>query len=240
MSVTNDYNKEIESYFKDVKKYKPLPREEEVRIGKKIKDGDFSELDKLITSNLKFVISIAKKYKGHGVPFSDLISEGNIGLIKAASKYDYSMNTKFISYAVWWIRQSLNECIKKDISFEDNIDTTDNSDMKEVSIDGYLSNEDLCDEGMNFQLFEEEETKETEDFKKSCIDDMFTVLTDNEISILSNYFGLNGKEELTLDELGEKYSLTKERIRQIKERALRKMRVNAMQSDELFVVEDYI
>lgn len=106
-----DYCKEIQTYFDDINKYKPLLKKKRDELVK-IKAGDRAAIEKLVTSNLKFVVSIAKKYKNYGVPFSDLIAEGNIGLVRAAYKFDYKRDIKFISYAVWWIRQAIQEYIK--------------------------------------------------------------------------------------------------------------------------------
>ena len=111
---------EIDVYFKEIKKYKPLSKKEEYKLIDKIQRGDEKALQTLVNANLKFVVSIAKKYRKSGVCFSDLISEGNIGLIKAAKKFDVRKGTKFITYAVWWIRSGIQECIdnyKKENTF---------------------------------------------------------------------------------------------------------------------------
>ena len=104
---------EIDSYFSEIKKYKHLTNAEEKELAEKIKQGDEKALNKLVTSNLKFVVNIAKAYRKSGVPFSDLISEGNVGLMKAAKKFDGNKNIRFISYAVWWVKNSIQECIEE-------------------------------------------------------------------------------------------------------------------------------
>lgn len=225
-----DYCREIQTYFDDINKYKPLLKKEERIIGKKIKNGDANSIDKLITSNLKFVVSIAKNYKTYGVPFSDLISEGNIGLIKAAYKFDYKKDIKFISYAVWWIRQSIQEYIKK-TTLNNSRELSDiriNSECASVDENG----DDLVYDNITPNTISDEETFDLDEFKKNSVKNLLDCLTNRESDIISCYFGLNNTEGLTLEEIGDKYGLTKERVRQIKEKALRKLRVNALLSDD--------
>lgn len=225
-----DYCREVQTYFDDINKYKPLLKKEERIIGKKIKNGDTISIEKLITSNLKFVVSIAKNYKTYGVPFSDLISEGNIGLIKAAYKFDYKRDIKFISYAVWWIRQSIQEYIKK-TTLNNSRELSDimvNSECASVDENGG----DLTYDSTTPNTISDEEMIDLDEFKKNSVNNLLDCLTNRESDIISCYFGLNNTESLTLEEIGYKYGLTKERVRQIKEKALRKLRVNALLSDD--------
>lgn len=225
-----DYCRGIQTYFDDINKYKPLLKKEEKRIGKRIKAGDRAAIEKLVTSNLKFVVSIAKKYKNYGVPFSDLIAEGNIGLVRAAYKFDYKRDIKFISYAVWWIRQAIQEYIKK-VTLNNTKELSDikvNSNCASVDENG----EDLSDNKMTPNTLSDDESNDLDEYKKSSVNKLLECLSHRESDIISCYFGLNNTEDLTLEEIGSKYNLTKERVRQIKEKALRKLRVNALLSND--------
>lgn len=225
-----DYCREIQTYFDDINKYKPLLKKEEKRIGKRIKAGDRAAIEKLVTSNLKFVVSIVKKYKNYGVPFSDLIAEGNIGLVRAAYKFDYKRDIKFISYAVWWIRQAIQEYIKK-VTLNNTKELSDikvNSNCASVDENG----EDLSDNKMTPNTLSDDESNDLDEYKKSSVNKLLECLSHRESDIISCYFGLNNTEDLTLEEIGSKYNLTKERVRQIKEKALRKLRVNALLSSD--------
>lgn len=225
-----DYCKEIQTYFDDINKYKPLLKKEERRIGKKIKAGDRAAIEKLVTSNLKFVVSIAKKYKNYGVPFSDLIAEGNIGLVRAAYKFDYKRDIKFISYAVWWIRQAIQEYIKK-VTLSNTKELSDirvSSNCASVDENG----DDLSDSKIIPNTLSDDEFNDLEEYKKNSVNKLLECLSHRESDIISCYFGLNNTDDLTLEEIGVKYNLTKERVRQIKEKALRKLRVNALLSND--------
>lgn len=225
-----DYCKKIQTYFDDINKYKPLLKKEERRIGKKIKAGDRAAIEKLVTSNLKFVVSIAKKYKNYGVPFSDLIAEGNIGLVRAAYKFDYKRDIKFISYAVWWIRQAIQEYIKK-VTLSNTKELSDirvNSNCASVDENG----DDLSDSKIIPNTLSDDEFNDLEEYKKNSVNKLLECLSHRESDIISCYFGLNNTDDLTLEEIGVKYNLTKERVRQIKEKALRKLRVNALLSND--------
>lgn len=229
-SQQTDYCKEIQTYFDDINKYKPLLKREEIRIGKKIKAGDRAAIEKLITSNLKFVVSIAKKYKNYGVPFSDLISEGNIGLVRAAYKFDYKKDIKFISYAVWWIRQAIQEYIKK-------VTLCNTKELSDISVNSNCvlvdeNGDELLDNTMTPNILIYDEDDDLEEYKKNSVNKLLECLSNRESDIISCYFGLNDVDDLTLEEIGIKYNLTKERVRQIKEKALRKLRVNALLSND--------
>lgn len=229
-SQQTDYCREIQTYFNDINKYKPLLKTEERKIGKKIKNGEKAAIEQLITSNLKFVVSIAKRYKSYGIPFSDLISEGNIGLVRAAYKFDYKKDVKFISYAVWWIRQAIQEYIKK-ITLNNSRELSDlivNSNCASIDENG----EELTDYRMMPNTSSDDEYSDLDEHKKTSVKKLLECLSNRESDIISYYFGLNNTEDLTLEEIGDKYSLTKERVRQIKEKAIRKLRVNVLCSDD--------
>ena len=221
---------EIDSYFEDIKKYRPLTSREEKVLAEKIQKGDKEALDKLVNANLKFVVNYAKQYRKSGVPFSDLISEGNLGLIKAAQKFDASKNVKFISYAVWWIRNSIQECISKY-----------NGNEEEVNRDSYMFDNCRSTEyDISTQIVNNEFEEELSDLqsREITVSELMKTLKKREINILSLYFGLYDGKEMTLDEIGQEMELTKERVRQIKDRALVKLKVNALASDEFYTFKE--
>ena len=220
---------EIDKYFADVKKYKPLTKKEEFELSDKIKKGDKEALQKLVNANLRFVVTIAKQYRNTGVCFSDIISEGNIGLIKAANKFDKSKGVKFISYAVWWIRSSINEYINSLNKY--NIVSGD---------DTYLNNSINAEYEYNANLINSEFEDEISDkqSRNTSIDDLLQSLETREKKILALYFGLYGNNECTLDEIGQEMKLTKERVRQIKDKAMVKLKCSALMSDEFEVYKN--
>lgn len=226
MKRTQTFEKldEIDAYFEDIKKYRPLSSREEKELAVKIRKGDKSALDKLVNANLKFVVNYAKQYRKSGVPFSDLISEGNIGLIKAAEKFDETKGVKFISYAVWWIRNSIQECINRYLGNVEEVNAEahvfDNCKKVEYDYSSKIVNEEFEEELTNLQS------------RESTISELMKTLKKREIRILSLYFGLYDGKEMTLDEIGQEMDLTKERVRQIKDKALVKLKVNALSSDE--------
>jgi len=232
MKKTQNYDKieEIDLYFKDIEKYVPLTSKEESELAAKIKNGDKKALDKLVKANLKFVVNHAKQYRKSGVPFSDLISEGNIGLMKAAEKFDGTRGIRFISYAVWWIRNSIQECIERyngstdEVSAEDYVMEKGNNSEYEYS--SQIVNNEFEEELTNIQS------------RENTIAELMKTLKKREIKILSLYFGLYDGKEMTLDEIGQEMQLTKERVRQIKDKALVKLKVNALSSDEFFTFRE--
>lgn len=229
-SLQTDYNDEIKRYFKDIKKIKPLSRSAEKEIGIRVKNGDESAKNELIRANLKFVVNVAKKYKGFGVPFTDLIAEGNIGLIKAANKFDYARDVKFISYAVWWIKQSIQECIKRNNTVDNMEGSTEDSLVEK----GAIGNADDLKVNSKSVLVQDEyaNQEELDNERKLAINELFVGLPPRERDILKYSFGLSNGKQLTLEEIGLKYKLTKERVRQLKEKALRKVRINALSHPE--------
>ncbi len=259
--VNFDSDDSISKYFKDVRKSVLLTHDEEINLAKKIKDGDQKAIHKLVNANLKFVISIAKDYQGQGLPLSDLISEGNLGLIKAANRFDHNRGFRFISYAVWWIKQSIIQSLndnarivrlpsnvinklsylKKEIAkFEyanerepvyGEIFDKDKEVMSLINFPKCASLNDVINEDGDELI--ELIPSESQDEGKLLIDDRIKnelnktleVLDDRERVIVKCYFGVDtGCEAMTLEAIGEKYSLTKERIRQIKNKALQKLR----------------
>lgn len=246
----------ISKYLKDVRKLGMITPEEEVVLARKIQEGDAKAAEKLVMSNLRFVISVAKEYQNQGLPLADLIAEGNVGLIKAAQKFDPERGFRFISYAVWWVKQaiiqSLNDHsrtvrlpvnvtnniskLKKEISsFEQKNGRKPSENEMEMGVllQPFCSslNESINEDGdelvdiIEDNSFErpDESFQKPADLLKIELEKTLSILSPREKTIIELYFGLNGTP-LTLEEIGEDYSLTKERIRQIKEKALRKLR----------------
>lgn len=262
--VNFDTDDVVSKYFKDVRKSVVLAPIEEVELAKRIKDGDKNALEKLVKANLKFVVSIAKEYQGKGLPLSDLINDGNFGLLKAASRFDHRKGFRFISYAVWWIRQSILQSLaenarivrlpaniilkisklRKEIAkFEIQNEREPvfgeifDKDDEAISLFTYPShtslNEVINEEGDEMieliSCDEDDENKyDVTDEVKSKINEVLSILSDREREIIECYFGVNIESEpMTLEAIGERFGLTKERIRQIKEKAIRKLRHNA-------------
>jgi len=221
-----DFERSSVDYFKEISKLSPLSKEEEYTLWEQYKkNNDLSARDKIIKSNLKFVASVAKPYIGMGLSYSDLISEGNIGLIKALDKFDHKKGFKTISYSVWWIRQTILEALKKRNLLKGDETLTQENNEEESSQD---SEYEIIEHDNFIEVFNFDEIKKTDDL--SVINNLMNVLNDREKYVISNYFGLNYTEELTLEEIGAKIGLTKERIRQIKECALKKLRTEALKN----------
>lgn len=208
----NDYEAEIDYYFESLKPYEKLTREQERELGFKIQKGDRNALNMLVEHNLRFVVNIAKGYRERGVPFADLISEGNLGLIHAASKYDPNKNIRFISYAVWWVRCYINDFIESQIN------------NYEVSTDDYTDYQYREDQ-INTEF---EENLNSLNDRKSTIADLLICLKDRERKVIQMSFGLNGEKEMTLDEISKVTDLSMERIRQIKDNAIMKLKCEVL------------
>ena len=252
----------ISNYLKEVRKINVLTPDEESEITKRIADGDQKAIDTLVNANLRFVISIAKEYQGQGIPLVDLINEGNYGLIKAAKKFDHTRGFRFISYAVWWVKQSILQSLcdnSRMVRLPVNITNQLSKIKKEISafeqenhrmpINGEMDlsvlNHPTCG-SLNDKINEDgdevldvipdntfigpDEDIYSEDVLKSQLEKTLSVLSDREKDIIKMYFGLDG-QPMTLEQIGEEYGLTKERIRQVKEKSLRKLRAN---SENLF------
>ena len=251
-------------YFKEIRKSTILTQKEEIDLAKKIKRGNQNAINRLVNANLKFVVSIAKEYQGQGLPLSDLINEGNYGLIKAATRFDHKKGFRFISYAVWWIKQSIIQSLNENarvVRLPANVINKLSKLNKEIS-KFELENErepvfgeifDKYNEAFSLikypkhsslnQIINEDGDELLElipdditdkdaleiDIKlKEQINKTLSILNERERVIIELYFGINsGCESMTLESIGERYSLTKERIRQIKEKAIRKLRHNS-------------
>ncbi|KAF0130424.1 MAG: sigma-70 family RNA polymerase sigma factor [Bacteroidales bacterium] len=265
--VTNRETASLDKYLQEIGKVELITAEEEVELAQRIKQGDRAALEKLTKANLRFVVSVSKQYQNQGLSLPDLINEGNLGLIKAAQRFDETRGFKFISYAVWWIRQSILQALaeqsrivrlplnkigsinkinkayaKLEQEFErepnaeeiaDVLEVTEN-EVKEsmknagrhVSMDAPLIQDE--DNTMYDVLRSEEAiTPETELLYESLrkeIDRAISTLTPRESDVIKLYFGLNGSHPMTLEEIGEKFDLTRERVRQIKEKAIRRLK----------------
>jgi RNA polymerase primary sigma factor len=235
----------VQIYLKQIENIQVLTREEERVCAEAAKKGDSKSKEKLITSNLRFVVSIAVKYQNLGLPLMDLINEGNMGLIRAVDKFDVNRGFKFISYARWWIRHFIlkaifeqSTSIKLPLKFASQLSGQDEEEESEVvkrlkqvyrpvSLDQRLSDDsnsdtmvDLVDDSrteLPERMMEEKNLRE-------IIDQAVDKLKPIEQDVIRRHFGLNGRQPLTLKEIGEKYNLTKERIRQIEHAALDKLR----------------
>ena len=266
--VTNRDDLSIDKYLHEISKYELLTVEEEVAYARRIKQGDDEALDKLVKGNLRFVVSVAKQYQNQGLSLSDLINEGNLGLIKAARRFDESRGFKFISYAVWWIRQSIlqalaehsrivrlpqnklstiNKINKAFTSLEQQFEREPQiqevaeslaispEDVKQsllnvkrlVSMDAKLKEDD--DSGSYYDIIENEDTPKPdatllhESLSKE-IERVLGTLSLRESEIIKYYYGLLGNKPKTLEEISVIMGLTKERIRQIKERTILKLK----------------
>ena len=266
--ITNRESLALDKYLNDISKIPLLTAEDETDLARLIKAGDTEALDKLTRSNLRFVVSVAKQYQNQGLSLSDLINEGNLGLMKAARRFDETKGFKFISYAVWWIRQSIlqaiveysrmvrlplnkvgqynkvNEAItyftqefEREPSNEelaDLLDMTPNEvatvlkgSVRHLSVDAPINGDDDNSTLLDLISFDDElspDVKLMEESLKKELNSGLSLLSPREVDVLTAYYGLNGKNPLTLEEIGELYGLTRERVRQIKERALRRLR----------------
>ncbi|MBN2664281.1 MAG: RNA polymerase sigma factor RpoD/SigA [Bacteroidales bacterium] len=265
-SITNRESASLDKYLQEIGKYELISVEEEVELARRIKKGDQNAIEKLTRANLRFVVSVAKQYQNQGLSLPDLINEGNLGLIKAAEKFDETRGFKFISYAVWWIRQSIMQAIneqsrivrlplnqvssltkyKKAISdFEQEyhrtptdeelavlLDLTEEKIKKTVKISGrhvsvdapFAEGEDnsLLDVLTNDDSPRADSSLELESLRIE-IERALSTLTPREKDIIKSSFGI-GIVQLSLEEIGEKYDLTRERVRQIREKAIKRLR----------------
>ena len=217
-NIGYEHVQELSTYFNDIQNIRRLTRREEQILSEKIQKGDEQALNKLVYHNLRFVVNIAKNYRNSNVPFADIISEGNLGLIRAAHKFDSTKGVKFISYAVWWIKNSINECIEKY-----------NRDNETLSYDDYTINK-CTDLDHKFEQINEdfEEKINNIQSRKDAIESLMKCLHEREIKILTLFFGLNGGKEMTLEEVGKEMCLTNERVRQIKDSALSKLKCEVL------------
>ena len=214
----NDYTDNVKIYYKDLKKCEPIPLSYERELILKSKEGDVEARNKIIESNLRFVFNIARKYAGKGIPISDLISEGDLGLVKAIEKFDTTKDVKFITYAVYGIREYMSASIRKnysraDLTLIDELqDTAKKNDTKLIT---------------KSKLYDIED-EDVDDGRDKMIDELLCVLNDKEKNIMEFTYGLGGRKPLTFQEIGKKYHISSERVRQIKIEALDKVRMVAM------------
>ncbi|MBK6621628.1 MAG: RNA polymerase sigma factor RpoD/SigA [Saprospirales bacterium] len=265
--ITTRESLALDKYLNDIGKIDMLTADEEADLARRIRAGDQRALERLTKANLRFVVSVAKQYQNQGLSLSDLINEGNVGLIKAAKRFDETKGFKFISYAVWWIRQSILQAIveysrivrlplnkvgsynkvnEAYLSFIQEYEREPTNDElaelldmspKEVSnmlkgggrhlsVDAPLSGED-GDSTMLDVLPDDDMSPDNNLMEQSLKEEVqqgLSILSPREVEVLSAYYGLNGHKPLTLEEIGELYGLTRERVRQIKERAIRRLR----------------
>jgi RNA polymerase primary sigma factor len=265
--VTNRETPSLDKYLHEIGKVELITADEEVELARRIKKGDEKALDKLIKANLRFVVSVSKQYQNQGLTLPDLINEGNLGLIKAAQRFDETRGFKFISYAVWWIRQSILQALAEQARIvrlplnkigsinkinktfaeleqryerepsvleiaealalaPDDVKDAIKSSGRHVSMDAPLTHDE---ESTMYDVLLSKDTpspdKEllTESLRKE-IERALSTLTHREANIVRLYFGLNGKHQHTLEEIGEEFSLTRERVRQIKEKAIKRLK----------------
>ncbi len=266
---TNRESKSLDQYLQEIGKVDLLTPEEEIELAKRIKKGDQAALERLTKANLRFVVSVAKQFQNQGLSLEDLINEGNLGLIKAGKRFDETRGFKFISYAVWWIRQSIMQAIaeqsrivrlplnrvgalnklgKAGRELEQEYERKPSAnelakqldmDVEEVAYTLQIAGRHVS---MDAPLMHGEDSKNSlldvipnviqpspdyqlmDESLKREINDVLATLTEREAEILRLYFGINGEHSATLEEIGERFNLTRERVRQIKETALRKLR----------------
>ena len=267
-SITNRESASLDKYLQEIGHEELLSTDEEVELAQRIRKGDKRALERLTKANLRFVVSVAKQYQNQGLSLPDLINEGNVGLIKAAEKFDETRGFKFISYAVWWIRQSILQAIAEQSRLvrlplnqvgsvnkiarelnrfeqeherkpsvdeiaervdlpEDKIADAMKANSRHVSMDAPIA--DGEDSSMIDFLAGDSSNTDRElaiESLKAEVSRILKLLTDKEQKVVRAFFGIDGSPEMTLDEIGEKYNLTRERVRQIKEKALRRLRRN--------------
>lgn len=241
----NDFSDTVKTYYQELKRYNPLSKKCERELMVKAKAGDIKARNKILSSNLRFVFDIAKKYRGHGVEISELISEGNKGMIKAIDKFDLEQGVKFYSYAVWWIRQAMisaiNEHVEKctiETSFEDVFKRGEDDDICENiyndEIDDYHDNtNDITEDNINYMELNEENEQ-----KHFVVEKLLAKLDDRERVIIQKYFGIEKDDDgQNLDEISKELNLSTERVRQLKVKAINEMRAEVFdlrEADFLF------
>ena len=265
-SITNRESEALDKYLQEIGKEEMISIEEEVELAQRIRKGDKKALERLTKANLRFVVSVAKQYQNQGLSLPDLINEGNVGLIKAAEKFDETRGFKFISYAVWWIRQSILQAIAEQSRIvrlplnqvgsvnkinkllnkfeqenerrpsveeisetldlpEDKIDEAMSVNTRHVSVDApFIDGEDnsLLDVLINDDAPMADRTLLMESLKAE-INNALKVLNERERGVIEAFYGIN-QPEMTLEEIGTKFGLTRERVRQIKEKAIRRLK----------------
>jgi len=215
-----EYDKIADAYFNEISVTKPLSKKEEYALWKQYKENnDIDARNKLVSANLKFVASIAKKYLGMGLSYGELIAEGNLGLIKAVENFDGDKGYKIISYSVWWIKQAILEAIKK----RNVMDAEDLPSLK-IKNDTEIIDAPETDE----YSFDDEEKHDKIHDEQKMVGLLMNFLSEKEKNIITEYYGLDGKKPKTLEEIGEEFGISKERVRQINKKSFLKMRTAAM------------
>ncbi|MBM4170304.1 MAG: RNA polymerase sigma factor RpoD/SigA [Ignavibacteria bacterium] len=264
---TNRESQSLDKYLQEIGKVDLLTPDDEIDLAKRIKKGDQIALEKLVKANLRFVVSVAKQYQNQGLSLGDLINEGNLGLIKAAKRFDETRGFKFISYAVWWIRQSILQALAEqsrivrlplnrvgalnkigkaysnleqeferepsahELAQELQMDISEVSDTLKIS-GRHVSMDAPFTQGEENRLLDVLESDEIpspdftlmSDSLRKEVERALSTLNERESEVIKLYFGLNKEHSLTLEEIGEKFNLTRERVRQIKEKAIRRLR----------------
>ncbi|KYP14441.1 RNA polymerase sigma factor RpoD/SigA [Flavihumibacter sp. CACIAM 22H1] len=270
-SITNRESQSLEKYLQEIGKVELIGPEEEVRLARLIKQGDQRALDRLTRANLRFVVSVSKQYQNQGLSLPDLINEGNLGLIKAAQRFDETRGFKFISYAVWWIRQSILQALaeqsrivrlplnkvgltnriqkafsqleqefEREPSAEEvasllEMDTEEvaaslNMSARHISMDTPLSDgEDntMMDVMENPNAERTDKVVEHDESLKMELDRSMQVLTERQKEVICYFFGIGVDHPMSLEDIGEKFNLTRERVRQIKDKAITKLKTNS-------------
>lgn len=265
--VTNRETASLDKYLQEIGKVELITAEEEVELAQRIKAGDQVALEKLTKANLRFVVSVAKQYQNQGLTLPDLINEGNLGLIKAAQRFDETRGFKFISYAVWWIRQSILQALAEQsrivrlplnkigsinkinkayaqleqeherapsaAEIADMLEMGENDVKESMRNSGrHVSMDAPLVEGEDSNLYDVLNSSDSpnpdedlmHDSLRTEIERSLATLTPREGDVIRLYFGLNGQHPMTLEEIGEKFDLTRERVRQIKEKAIRRLK----------------
>ncbi|MBX9782343.1 MAG: RNA polymerase sigma factor RpoD/SigA [Chitinophagaceae bacterium] len=269
-SITNRESQSLEKYLQEIGKVELITPEEEVKLAERIKQGDQRALDRLTKANLRFVVSVAKQYQNQGLSLPDLINEGNLGLIKAAQRFDETRGFKFISYAVWWIRQSILQALAEqsrivrlplnkvgltnrinkafsqlEQEYEREPSAEELAEVLELEIDEvsstlsmsnrHVSMDSPMGEGEDNTLMDvmhnpnAENTDEELDHKQSLqteIDRSLKTLTERQQEVIRYFFGIGVDHPLSLEDIGERFNLTRERVRQIKDKAISKLKTN--------------
>lgn len=266
--ITNRETQSLDKYLSEIARIDLITADQEVKLAKRIKEGDRVALEKLVNANLRFVVSVAKQYQNHGLTLSDLINEGNLGLIKAATRFDETRGFKFISYAVWWIRQSILQALaeqsrivrlplnrvgslnkinnafseleqrhQREPTEEELAEVMDMSTdeirtnlafrARKVSVDAPFAQGD--GDGTLLDIMEDEtaEVPDSDLMRSSLrteVQRALSTLSERESQVISLYYGLSGGHAITLEEIADQFDLTRERVRQIKEKATRKLR----------------
>lgn len=265
--IGNDANRSLSKYLQEISRFQPLDPEREIELAVRVKQGDRRALKELTEANLRFVVSVAKDYQGQGLPLTDLINEGNLGLIKAAERFDESRGFKFISYAVWWIRQSVLQALaehsrivrlplnrvgtiskinKASERLEQEFERAPRADEIAHQLDMRIT--EINDAQRIARRHHSLDTPFSDDEKNSLLDvisdsnvddpdkelhmsslerevrDSLDTLKEREKDVIKMYFGIDREYALTLNEIGEEFGLTRERVRQIKEKAIRRLR----------------